>query len=189
MSLQNHKRDVRCLKALLDEVDKSTSKTKAIIEKASKYIECTEQSEFDNWKIDKKELNNLYKIKVWLHHKNTVHVTLPGTSMEEAARAASAKRSMEEAARAASANRSNRYRYRLRNTVAKNYKVTANRTLKVKNKKGNVMMKEQFVPPIADQDQAVDGLCTLVRKPEMDVTETRDAKKRKDEDDIVLLNI
>ena len=176
MSLQNHNRDVRCLKALLDEVDKSTSKTKAIIEKASKYIECTEQSEFDNSKIDKKELNNLYKIKVWLHHKNIVHVTLPGTSMEEAASAASA-------------NRSNRYRYRLRNTVAKNYKVTANRTLKVKNKKGNVMMKEQLVPPIADRDQAVDGLCTLVRKPEMDVTETRDTKKRNDEDDIVLLNI
>ena len=180
MSLQNHNRDGRCLKAVLDEVDKSTSKTKDVVEKASKYIESIEQSEFDNSKIDKKKLNNLYKIKVLLHHKNIVDVTLPGTSMKEAVSEASDKHLV---------NRSNRYRYCLRNTVSKNYKVTANRTLKVKNKRGNVMMKEQLVPPIADRDQAVDGLCTLVRKPEMDVTETRDAKKRKGEDDIVLLNI
>ena len=222
MSLDNRNSDASCLKAVLDVVEKSTSISQAVIENASKLIESTEQSEFDNSKIENEKLRKVYKLNVWLHHENIVDVELPGTSMKEAASAASARRTTSMTSRykatrdrpeetiqflAASSTssksmlkttativhkeiqcRSNRCRYHLRNTAAKNYKVRANRTLRVEKKEENMMMKE-LVPPIRDRDQAFDSLCPRVRKSEMDATETRDAKKRKDEDEIVIVNI
>ena len=151
MSFCNSNKDACCLKAGLDEVEESTSKTQAVIEKALKVIQSTEGSKVRKYSNIKEErIRNIYKLNVSFHDRNIVDLELPGMSMKEAASEASARpmkimRSQSKTTR----NRQEKqiqchshWRYHLCKIAVKNYNVTANHTMRVKKKKENMMMKE-----------------------------------------------